>query len=806
MKHSMNWQLVWLVVLLLFLSIIFNTLLIRNIRRPIKELTKATRRFHDGDMTSRSSYHLKNEFGNLSASFNSLAENIEENVKLNTNEARLADIMLSEDDERKFFQNTLCELCLQTGSQIAAVYLLSDDKSSFDHFESIGLNENARQSFNADNYEGESGIALSSRKIQHISNLPENTKFIFNTVCGNIVPREMITIPIVVKNEVIAILSLASMNSYTRQSMLLVEHIHDTLSARIDGIIAYQKIKDFSEKLETQNRELEAQKIELVSQSAELMEQNTELEMQKNQLDEASKLKTNFLSNMSHELRTPLNSVIALSTVLNRRLINQIPEEEYSYLEVIERNGKHLLSLINDILDISRIEAGREEIELTSFSIDNEVADVINMLIPQAKQKNIELSFKPGNANILITSDARKCNHILENIIGNAIKFTEKGKVDVALHEYGQNVEITITDTGIGISGSNLPFIFDEYRQVDNSTARRFGGTGLGLAIAKKYSNILGGIISVKSTIGKGSEFTVSLPKSYPGKYESMDIDTTKELTSEKRPFSQNSALRKYEKTILLVDDSEPVIIQMKDILIDSGYELLVARNGTEALDMVANTIPDAIILDLMMPGMDGFELLKILRDAEPTAMIPVLILSAKQITKEELGILKRNNVHQLIQKGDVNRMELLNAVESMVYHEKAEKASLWEEQKSKKDKPVVLIVEDNPDSMTTTKAVLFDNFTLMEAVNGLEAIEMAKKHIPDLILMDIELPVMNGIDAFKVIRKETSLQKIPVIALTASAMASDRETILAHGFDAFIAKPIDETIFFNIIKETLYG
>ena len=244
----------------------------------------------------------------------------------------------------------------------------------------------------------------------------------------------------------------------------------------------------------------------------------------------------------------------------------------------------------------------------------------------------------------------------------------------------------------------------------------------------------------------------------------------------------------------------------MKDFLEESGYNILDAHDGEKALEIIVQTIPDAIILDLMMPDIDGFEVLKTLRDNKLTANIPVLILTAKQITKEELKFLNRNNIHQLIQKGDVNRSELQNAVATMLSPQIAEKAKPPLELQIIEGKPSVLVVEDNPDNMTAAKAILADKFTVLEATDGKTAIKLAKQHSPNLILMDIELPGMNGIDAFKAIRSNARLQHIPVIALTASAMVSDRETILAHGFDAYIVKPIDETIFFKVINETLYG
>jgi len=210
--------------------------------------------------------------------------------------------------------------------------------------------------------------------------------------------------------------------------------------------------------------------------------------------------------------------------------------------------------------------------------------------------------------------------------------------------------------------------------------------------------------------------------------------------------------------------------------------------------------------LDLMMPEMDGFEVLKTIRNAEPTASIPVLILTAKHITKEDLKMLKRNNVHQLIQKGDVNRVELLNSVASLVFTENAEVIKQENKIQEIVGKPIILLVEDNLDNMLTVKAILEDKYTLLEAEDGTQGILLAKKHLPHLILLDISLPGMDGIEVFNIIRNVGQLSHVPIVALTASAMAMDRATILAHGFDGYISKPIDEKVFFNTINKVLYG
>lgn len=803
LKNKMNLALLLLILVILLITIIGSYVFLRQIVDPVEELTNTARRFHEGDKTARSTIDSKNEYGTLSSTFNSMVDSIQSSSEINEKVTNISHIMLSEEDPRTFFKVTLLALCNQTQSQMAAVYLLNENKTYYEHYESVGMDDGAKLHFSAIHPEGEFGSVIATHKIQFIKKIPHNTRFVFQTVSGKFIPREIISIPVLAGKELIAIISLAAVRTYTPASLLLINNLLNTLCARVQGILTFRRMKNFSERLEMQNTELEQQKTEMTAQSIELSEQNRELEVQKNQLKEANRLKTNFLSNMSHELRTPLNSVIALSGVLNRRLANKINEDEFSYIGVIERNGKHLLSLINDILDISRIESGREEVEITRFNPKSLVAEVTSMIMPQVDPEKLQLLQTGNNGDLYLVSDMQKFQHILQNLISNAVKFTEKGIVEIKTVQTNDQIIISVTDSGIGISAEHLPHIFDEFRQADGSTSRKYGGTGLGLAIAKKYANLLGGNISVTSILEKGSTFTLTLPVEYDAEKRIIDLPEISHFTKAINPIPIQPTSA---KTVLLVEDSEPAIIQMKDFLEESGYRILVAQDGAEALAIIETTIPDAMIMDLMMPGVDGFEVLKTIRNVDKTAHIPVLILTAKHLTNEDLKFLKRNNVHQLIQKGDVNREDLLSSVVSMVSNHIEETEKPIRQQQTIIGKPVVLVVEDNLDNMLTVKAIMEDKYTVIEAIDGSEGIAMAKKYKPHLILMDIALPGMDGIEAFKAIRKNARIQHIPIIALTASAMTSDRETILAHGFDGYLVKPIEEKVFFKTINEVLFG
>lgn len=818
-NEALNRQLILMVVAILLLSLGIAWLLLKRIRDPLTDLTAVTEKFRAGKLDSRSHYASANEFGTLAASFNGMADAIQTQVEVTENTAKLAGVMLREEELQAFCRELLKALLAHTGSQVGAVYLLNEAQTAFEHFDSIGAGTGARAEFSATDLEGELGAALATRRIQRISDIPADSRFAFSTVSGAFQPREILTIPVLSEHRVVAVISLASLRAFAAPTLRLMDDIWATLTARVNGVLAFRKINALAQRLEHQNRELDAQKHALSAQADELVEQNTELAMQKRQVDEASRLKSAFLSNMSHELRTPLNSVIALSGVLGRRLADKIPADEYGYLEVIERNGKNLLALINDILDLSRIEACRDELSVSRFAVRDLAGELVAMLEAQAQAKGIALLNQVPAGLPPMTSDPVKCRHILQNLVGNAVKFTEQGQVSITAEvvQAGgrpSEIRIAVTDTGIGIAADALAYIFEEFRQADDSTSRQYGGTGLGLSIAQKYAHCLGGDISVDSVPGQGSTFTVWLPLvlSLP---DDAAADAASPFAHPPTPAPRPAAGR--GRNVLVVEDNEAAIIQLTDILQAQGYQVQVAHQGAEALALVAQSVPDAMILDLMMPEVDGFAVLRAIRREPRSRALPVLILTARHVTREELSFLQGNNIHQLIQKGDINRDGLLAAVAGMLVPTLAAPpvaplmaplvapaAPTRRRRLSRPGKPLVLVVEDNPDNMRTARALLADDYQVIEATDGRVGIEQARTHQPDIILMDIGLPVMDGLQALEAIRADEELRPTPVLAVTASAMKGDRESILAHGFDGYLSKPIDRAELMGVMQQLL--
>jgi len=847
--------------LVVILAIVF--FMARTIANPVIAMAATAKKMQKGDLFARNHLTGSDELAILSNTFNEMADSIESHEQLRQINDEITQTIINAKDLSTFRTTILQTLIKMSGSQMGAYFTLNRESNTFTPVTSIGIIPELLKPFDAAAREGELGMVVETKKITHLNNIPKDSIFRFRTFAGTMLPKAIISIPVIIDNVVSAIVSLASIKPYPKKVFEIMKEPWTTeFGTALSHMWANDKTARLAVDLEEANNVLQAQSEELQSQTEELrqnaeelQEQNRALETQKQQVEAANRLKSEFLSNMSHELRTPLNSIMALSRVLLMQSGKKLSEEEMNYLEIIERSGKNLLSLINDILDLSKIEAGRMDVRPKIFSVSSTLDTIMERLAPIAEDKKIKLDYEIFEKTMQIESDEARVHQILQNLIGNAVKFTEQGEVKVSAHCDDENIHIAVSDTGIGISEKDLPLIFEEFRQVDGTSARRYEGTGLGLTLAHRATGMLGGNLSVKSTLDKGSVFFLTLPVRWQGGFPVSEFPVPRSVMGNepaqksvlleeinKNPagienFGKNVKAGRGNKTdrILLIEDNEASVIQVKGILEHAGYIVDVARGGEEALDYMSRFIPCGIILDLMMPKVDGFEVLEKMRGSEAAATVPVLILTARDLTPEDLGKLSASNIRQLAQKGDVDRESLLFKVRSMLgskpegglgtgelgsgtgdsgfetqkYEHSAENGNFKLEtsksaagqRKNIVDKPVkatagnpatILVVEDNPDNMTTIKAVLQNKYNIYEATDGEEGLKKIFSIRPDLVLLDMSLPKMDGFTVAGKVKNDKKIGLIPIIALTARAMRSDREQIEKAGCDDFIAKPID--------------
>lgn len=812
-NQTLRLQLVFVLVAIFLLTVAIGCFLLARIRTPLNELIKVMDRFHQGELNVRSSLVSTNEFGLVAASFNQMAEAIAERIETAAKGAGLAEVLVSASEVQKFAEEILAKFMEVTDSPLGAFYLQPDGDKRFFPLAAGGVNLQVLPPFDAVGGEGQFGRTLRSGEVSHIKDIDRETVFTFKTFAGTAVPREMLTLPLKAGGEVRGMLLLAGLKRYAPTTLQLLDRpMLIALSAAFANLLASDETRRLAEELQASNQELQAQQEELQMQAVELRQQteeiraqNVELEQQRLAVEAASRLKSQFLSNMSHELRTPLNSVMALSRVLSMEAKDKLSEEELNYLEIIERNGKNLLTLINDILDLAKIESGRMDVKARPFSLAMTLENIVESLAPLADEKNLTLQLHLPEALPPLESDEVRVAQILQNLIANGIKFTDSGSVTVSARVDGEKVVVQVADTGIGIDEEELPYIFDEFRQVDGSTSRRHEGTGLGLAIARKAVKVLGGGITVSSRVGRGSTFTLSLPLVRQAQTSQFGADDFSAVADSLQPFSDGVS----SPLILLIEDNEAAIIQVRSVLETGGYRVAVARGGQEAFDFVAHTIPDGIVCDLMMPEIDGFAVLEQIRSETATAKIPILILTAKDLTPADFQKLSANNVQQLVQKGDVDQESLLRKIEVMLGGRRQKPApSPAPERKTVVPAPApfsgkatILVVEDNPDNMVTCRALLQNRYHLVEATNGEEGLQSAEALRPQLILLDMALPGMDGLTVVHRLKDHPQLSAIPVIALTAQAMKGDRERMLRAGCDDYLAKPINPQEFVEKIE-----
>ncbi|MCB2203990.1 response regulator [bacterium] len=643
----------------ILLGILVAYFLTRSTTEPLRELVRSAQQIAGGEYSVRVEKQRLDELGRLRNAFNEMAQSIETRVAV-ANKGTGIISTVSVVRNLPEFGEVLCKvLNREMNAMITALYLADRTTQKMSPFAATGSELAVLPQFDMQHPGGQLGEAM-LRSNFSLLRLEQPDVLKFETIAGTAHPSELATLALGNDEDMLGALLIAKQRPFSETERQSLAMLQQELTSILQRVQAWEVREQLTSELQDKNQELESMAEELQQQSEELQYQNQMLEEQKRELEQANAMKSQFLSNISHELRTPLNAILSLSRVLEQRADSGMSEEEIKYISIVQRNAQELLSLINDLLDLARLESTHIESEISEFNISSLIGDISRNLETLAQDKSIAMHMEFPVEPVDVALDAKNVRLIVQNLLANAFKFTDAGEVRITVEDAGSEVKISVRDTGIGIAKDDLPHIFQEFRQVDGSTSRRYEGAGLGLSIASKAVKHMRGSIVVDSELGKGSCFTVTLPKKMRSRIKTAP---RAELT----PLIKPALVEERSKRILILEDNEAIVLQLRAVLEDEGFELLSLTHGVNAVEQVRSFNPDLLILDLMLPEIDGFSVLQMLRSAEQTQHLPVLVLTAKNLTREEKELLDSDAHLRLMLKGSVGEEELLAILYSML-------------------------------------------------------------------------------------------------------------------------------------------
>ena len=752
-------------------------------------------------------------------------------------------------DLTKFITSSLAKI---TSAQCVALYLLKNEnnKSSLilESTFSCEKQEGVQSEFALG--EGLVGQCAIDKEPTILNDIPDDYMHV-KSALGSKDPTSIIIFPILHNNEVLAIIELASLSKFNEKNIKFLKRISDTISLNInnsnnleklsmtleksqnlnDELNAQQEeLRSANEKLVSQKKELQESEEELQSQGEELRVINEELEEKTNDLEQqkkslesmskdleqrakdlalSSKYKSEFLANMSHELRTPLNSLLILSKKLADNREENLTEKQVKSAEIIHNGGQELLTLINDILDLSKVEAGKLQIDVIPCQINDLCNKLKDQFEPVANEKSLSFNLEiDKNIPDEFMSDPQRVTQIIRNFISNATKFTAEGSITLRVHRPEKEVLIqgkkvapndligwSVIDTGIGIPKDKQHLIFEAFQQAEGSTSRKYGGTGLGLAISQAMAELLGGDVSLESEEGKGSTFTLYTPNSIEKNVSESDENTIEEKKPEEVEQSSGESKQKtvHQQTLLVVEDDNVFSKVVSEFATEKNYTVLRAENGKEALLKAEGEKPDAIILDLGLPDIDGTEVLKKLKNNPATMHIPVHVISGRD---NEENIERSDTIGFLKKPASLDALnDVFDKIRSAI----------------KSDLNNILIIDD-ADNEISELVSQASNATHTEK-NGESALNYLNDNTVDCIVLNSNLHDMPSIDFLK--RLNDKIESMPFIIIYTDEELSKEQhdelrrytsSIIIKGQQSATRLKDELSLFLNKVEEKTLG
>ncbi|HEY1707518.1 MAG TPA: HAMP domain-containing protein [Rhizomicrobium sp.] len=804
-------------------------LLAANLTTQVRAIAEVATAVTKGDLTRSIQVDARGEVAELKDNINTMIGNLRlttdrntEQDWLKTNLAKFTNMMQGQRDLVTVGRLLLSELTPLVDAQLGVIYQMEgEDDGKLRLLASYADDEMDGHAKWIEVGKGLVGQCALDKRSLLVTGLRDNAPPI-NSALLKIAPSSIIVLPVLFENNVKAVIELSSLSNFTDLQIAFLEQLTANIGIVLNSIEAtmqteglLKQSQQLAGELQTQQGELQQTNEKLEQKAQQLAEQNVEVERKNQEIEQArraleekaeelaltSKYKSEFLANMSHELRTPLNSILILGQQLTENPDGNLTNKQVEFARTIHGAGTDLLNLISDILDLSKIESGTVTVEAEEIGLSGVTEAVSRPFRHEAdrRQLSFEVEIDPRLGRT-ISTDSKRLQQVLKNLLSNSFKFTERGGVKLSVSQVTSGwssdnavlsqspsvVAFEVSDTGIGIPLEKQKIIFEAFQQADASTSRKYGGTGLGLAISRELSNLLGGEIHLRSTPGSGSVFTLYLPVRYAG--PTVAGRTTSGAMME-RPFALNALPERTVEhvaddraeiatgdTVLLIVEDDPHYARiLVDLAHDEGFKVLVAMRGDDALELALEYRPTAISLDVFLPDMLGWNVLSQLKHNPITRHIPVQIVTLDEDRQHGLS------------RGAFSFVTKPTTTEGV------QQALARIKEYAQPRRKRLLVVEDNEAEQIGIEALLgHDDIEIVHTSTGMAALSALRSEPYDCVVLDLRLPDMTGFDVLERLRSEAGLSDIPVIVFTGRELSAEEDAQLHMMARSIVVKGVE--------------